>query len=92
MAVGVPAARCLRPLSTTFRPDTGSGLLLVCYCHGEQFLQQQFSASFQTRDGNGDGFTGDGGDGDFTGDEIFTVDITGDKIITGEAFSPMKLT
>ena len=41
---------------------------------------------------NGDGFTGDGGDGEVTGDKIFTGDITGDKIVTGEAFSPVKLT
>ena len=36
---------------------------------------------------NGDGVTGDGGDGEVTGDKIFT----GDKIVTGEAFSPVKL-
>ena len=33
------------------------------------------------RVGNGDGVTGDGGDGE----------VTGDKIVTGEAFSPVKL-
>ena len=41
---------------------------------------------------SGDGVTGDGGDGEVTGDKIFTGDITGDKIVTGEAFSPVKLT
>ena len=40
---------------------------------------------------NGDGVTGDGGDGEVTGDKIFTGDITGDKIVTGEAISPVKL-
>ena len=44
------------------------------------------------RVGNGDGVTGDGGDGEVTGDKIFTGDITGDKIVTGEAFSLVKLT
>ena len=34
------------------------------------------------KDCSGDGVTGDGGDGE----------VTGDKIFTGEAFSPVKLT
>ena len=44
----------------------------------------------ETRVVSGDGVTGDGGDGEVTGDKIFTGDITGDKIVTGEAFSPVK--
>ena len=40
---------------------------------------------------NGDGVTGDGGDGEVTGDKIFTGYVTGDKNVTGEAFSPVKL-
>ena len=50
-----------------------------------------FCAKVAIRVWNGDGVTGDGGDGDFTGDKIFTGDFTGDKIVTGEAFSPVKL-
>ena len=49
------------------------------------------SRPIKTRVWNGDGVTGDGGDGEVTGDKIFTGDITGDKIVTGEAFSPVKL-
>ena len=44
------------------------------------------------RVGSGDGVTGEGGDGEVTGDKIFTGDITGDKIVTCEAFSLVKLT
>ena len=67
----------------------------------QQTFQQTFQQSFyssvehpvllETRVWNGDGVTGDGGDGEVTGDKIFTGDITGDKIVTGEAFSPVKL-
>ena len=35
---------------------------------------------------SGDGVTGDGGYGDVTGVKIFTGGVTGDKILTGEAF------
>ena len=41
------------------------------------------TANLNSRDCSGDGVTGDGGYGDFTGDEILTGDITGDKIVTG---------
>ena len=35
---------------------------------------------------SGDGVTGDGGDGNVTSDKIFTGEVTGEGMVTGEAF------
>ena len=43
------------------------------------FIRLRFIKVKPNRVGNGDGVTGDG-------------EVTGDKIFTGEAFSPVKLT
>ena len=50
----------------------------------------QYTFSVGNRDCSGDGVTGDGGYGDITGDKIFTGEVTGYGIVTGEAFSPVK--
>ena len=43
-----------------------------------------------TRDCSGDGVTGDDGYGAMTSDKIFTGEVTGQGIATGEAFSTVK--
>ena len=48
-----------------------------------------FGEYIQPRDCSGGGVTGQGGYGDVTAAKIFTGAITGDKILIGEAFSPV---